>query len=922
MATSMVGRAGETRAIATLLDTVERASAGLLLDGEPGIGKTTTWLYARDIAAERGFTVLSARVSQAESVFAYASLCDLLTDIPDLDADLPEPQREAISQVMSRTHRGGTTDLYAVGAATLSILERCAGSAPVLLAFDDLQWMDSSSRTAIAFAVRRMRWRLAVLGTTRTGTPDSRSTSWLQLFDPTMLTRRTLNPLTPPELQSAIESALGVRLSAPEVGRIAQVSGGNPYYAVELARARGRRGELALSQSLSDIVRARLDILDADVKDALLIAAASTTPTVELIAAASNTDTTRVVRLIDAAAAGGIARLSNGIVAFAHPLLAVGVYEQAPDALRRDIHRRLASLVSESESQARHLALATAVDDPSVVAALDAAALAAVMRGAPPAAAELLELAIQHGGDTPQRRIQLAGIQFSLGDMARARDALHDVLATLPAGPLRGHAVSLLGSIRMLDDSMIAAVPLFEEAYELGRDDVALRVNAATSAAYALYNSGDYLSSAEMASHAADDAEVLGDPSLISSAVGMSVLLNFGVGHGIDEQGLQRSIDLMDRNARTPIPLRATMHRAQLLSWTGHLEEAQASYDLIRLECADRGHEADIQHVTLQKFIAQLWIGDYPAAESSLQDMAMRARLLDGELAQIAATAMRSALASVRGEVNVARDTAKEVTAAAERRGMQSIDDGVAGFLAAMEISLGNHQRALEAAGPSLFGGRIKPLGTELVTSLCLPDGIEALIVLDRLEEATPFIELLETNGQRNDRPWMLAVGARCRAMWHAGRGDLDRALGVAEMSLRHHARVPMPLERARTQLLTGQLLRRNRRREAAEQMFGEALATFERLGAPLWVNRARLELDRMAGSRDSLNLTPSESRVAELAADGLSNKAIATELFVSHKTVDNHLGRVYRKLGVRSRAELARKMPHPGAPTHESDHR
>lgn len=911
----MVGRAAEARAVATLLDTAMHTPAGLVLDGEPGIGKTTVWLHARDAAAARGFTVLTARASQAESVFAYASLCDLLIDVGDLGADLPVPQRDAIAQVLARTNGNGATDLYAVGAAVLSILNRCARQAPVLLALDDLQWMDSSSRTAIAFAVRRLRGPVAVLGTTRIRTPDSRSTAWLQLFDPTALRRHTLAPLPATDLQLVISDELGVRLSVPDVMRVHQISGGNAFYAVELARARGRRGELVLSQSLTELVRAHIDGIDHDARRALLIAAAATTPTVELVSAVLNTDPARVVHFVNAAASAGIARLDGNVVVFAHPLLAMGVYEQATDAERREVHRRLATLVPEPESHARHLALAATVGDPAVVTALEVAAMSAVRRGAPAAASELLELAIQHGGDTPERRIQLASIRFASGDAPRARSLLEDLLAELPPSPLRGHAVALLGSVRMLDDNMIAAVALFEEAYGLARDDVALGVSASLSAAFAHYNAGDYAAGAGKVERAAKDADELDDPGTLSGALGMLVLMNFAMGRGVDEEVLRRSIDLQDRAAQTPIPLRATMHRAQLACWTGYFEEALAEYDLIRLTCVDRGHETDIQHVTLQMFMAQLWRGDYPAAQASVDDMTARAQLLDGEIALIAAKAMRCGLESVRGHVDEARNLAKAVAAAADRRGLQTVDDGTRAFIAAMEISLGNHELALAAAAPSLFGGRMVPLGTEIVTSLCVPDGVEALIHLDRQDEAVTFIRLLETNGERNDRPWMLAMGARCRAMWHAKNGDLDSALTTAELAMKHHARLPMPLEQARTQLLVGQLLRRHRRRDAAERTLRHASTTFEQLGAPLWANRTRIELDRMAGPRDVSNLTRSESRVAELAANGLSNKAIAAELFISHKTVDVHLGRVYRKLGVRSRSELARVMTEPGAP-------
>ncbi len=183
------------------------------------------------------------------------------------------------------------------------------------------------------------------------------------------------------------------------------------------------------------------------------------------------------------------------------------------------------------------------------------------------------------------------------------------------------------------------------------------------------------------------------------------------------------------------------------------------------------------------------------------------------------------------------------------------------------------------------------------------------MIALDRLDEAERVIDALESNGRRLDRPWMLAVGARCRSMLLAARGDIDAASEAAERALREHERLPMPFELARTQLLAGQVQRRRRQREAASATLREALATFEDLGTPLWAERARAELNRASGTRTRAELTASERRVAELAASGMSNRDMAAALFISPKTVEANLSRIYRKLNIHSRAELGGLM-------------
>jgi DNA-binding CsgD family transcriptional regulator len=195
-----------------------------------------------------------------------------------------------------------------------------------------------------------------------------------------------------------------------------------------------------------------------------------------------------------------------------------------------------------------------------------------------------------------------------------------------------------------------------------------------------------------------------------------------------------------------------------------------------------------------------------------------------------------------------------------------------------------------------------------------LPDAVEALVVLRRVDDAERLVTVLETNGTRLGRPWMLAVGGRCRAMLLSAEGDLDAATVAAERAMAEHDRLPMPFERARTQLLLGQLQRRSRRRDVATTTLREALTVFEDMGTPLWARRAEAELARMSVDPNRTgDLTPSEHRVAELAASGMTNRDVATALFISPKTVEANLARVYRKLGIHSRAELGQRWERLG---------
>ena len=212
---------------------------------------------------------------------------------------------------------------------------------------------------------------------------------------------------------------------------------------------------------------------------------------------------------------------------------------------------------------------------------------------------------------------------------------------------------------------------------------------------------------------------------------------------------------------------------------------------------------------------------------------------------------------------------------------------------------------------PLISGLVAAPAATEVFVAAFVPDAIEALVALDRVDDAEPLVEMMERNGARLDRPWMLAVGARCRAMVLGGRGDIDASVRrLRTCRWREHDRLPMPFERARTQLLFGQFLRRQRRKDTASATLSEALATFEAMGTPLWADRARAELARTRfGARQTAGLTPSEQRVAELAATGMTNRDVAAALFISPKTVEANLSRIYRKLGIHSRAELGSQM-------------
>ncbi|MEO3757778.1 AAA family ATPase [Mycobacterium sp. B14F4] len=902
------------RAVRGFLDSVTGGPSALLIEGEPGIGKTTLWLAALERAAERGFRVLSTRAAAAESVLAYTALADLLDEVDARAwADLPTPQLLAVDQVLLRADNDVVTDQRAVAAAFLSVIDRLSDEGPVLLAIDDLQWLDPSSLHVLAFAARRLGGPTGVLASVRAEPGEGAAAGWLQMPRPEAVNRIRLNPLTLADLHIAVSSRLRRPFSRPAIGRIHQVSGGNPFYAIELARAIDESSlgtETSLPRTLTEVVRTRIGSLDTDVHDALLAASCLAAPTVDLVCSATSSDDDRLVELLETAESKGIIAIDGNRIQFAHPLLARGVYTQAAPGRRRSMHRRLAEIVDEPELRARHLALAATRGDPLTLRALDTAAESARMRGAPAAAAELMDLAIGLGGDSPQRRLRSALHHFDAGDAERAAAILEETIEELPSGDLRAEALSRLAVVRLYSEGFFETTRLLRDALDEVRENHALRVQILITLAYSLHHANQVAEAVTTAEQAVAIAGTLDNPHLLSMALGMMVTMRFAAGQGYDEDLLHRALELEDPEANTPLVFRPSVQHALLLEWTGRLDEARDALDKIRARCLEKGEEGEHVVICQHIVISAIWRGDFLRANLVADDAFEEARQLGGHTPQFLTQSLRAQLTAYAGQEAAARHAIEKALEKGRPTGTFRLAERVLAAQAFLEVSLGNYDAALAAVQPMLAEFDPASTPTELPNAAYLPDATEALMQLDRLAEAEPLITALERNGRRLNRRWMLAVGARCRAMLLAARGDLDAAHTAAVRAMAAHADLPMPFERARTQLLLGQLERRQRKKESASAHLQEALDTFERLSIPLWAARARTELARANVSpRRTGELTPTERRVAELTASGMKNRDVATALFISPKTVEANLARIYRKLGIKSRAELGRHI-------------
>jgi DNA-binding NarL/FixJ family response regulator len=911
--TQVICRTKELGAIADFLTSACLHPSGLTIEGEAGIGKTALWSSATEQARERGYCVLSAQAGQAESAMGYAAVADLLRDVDSSILNrLSDLQKVAVERVLLRSghNESPATDQRTVGAAFLAIIEMLAADAPVLLAIDDLQWLDASSRAVITFAARRFKERVGVLVTERRERDCPTAMSWLCVGTENDIGRIRLGPLTLGGLRALVSGLSGRSLPRPTMARIDELSQGNPLYALELARAvadQSSTAEQDLPRTLADLVRSRIGGIDDEVRDVLLAAACVTDPTVDLLARAKGITVSETVVLLETVESKGIVRIEGNRVHFAHPLLARGLYADARPSRRRKMHRALAEVEALPEARARHLALATTSEDPATLKALDAAAETARARGASAAAAELVDLAIGVGGDTALRRILSSRYHFHAGNYKHAHALVEACIRELQPGPLRATAISLHAEMCVYQNSFAQAAEMLRGALKEAKSDPALLAQILILLSFARISMGEHERSLHDASHAVTLIDELDLPALTSQACAMWVTANFICGQGVDEPTLQRALELEDRDADVSVPFDASVVNALVLAWTGQLDEARAQVSTLRSRCIERDEIDHLMFIDLHGTLIDVWRGDLTETARTARDAMERAEQLGGDHAFVIADTIGAVAAAYAGREQEARTRARAAIDRASRCGSARLADQAITSLGFLEVSLGNSADALTTLQPLVE--RFSTLrGTEIITAAFAPDAIEAMIALGRLKDAEPMIAALEHHGRRLDRAWMSATGARCRAMMLAAQGDVAAATRMAQRAMAAHQTLPMPFERARTQLLLGQLQRRQRQKEATTATLTEALAAFEEMKAVLWADRARSELARTTVSAAHTTvLTPSERRVAELAASGMTNRDIGAEVFISPKTVEANLARIYRKLEIHTRAELGR---------------
>lgn len=909
----LIGRDRELQAVDSLLQRVRGGPAALILDGEPGIGKTTLCRAAAEAASEAGFAVLMTSGAATEVSLAWAGVADLITGLDGSVLAGLSPLHQQTLQAIGAGENARGADERLVATAFRAALQNLSRQCPTLIVIDDAQWLDETSRRAIGFTLRRLTGPVAVLAAYRSVGPGGQERSWLQPPDSQALTRHTVGPMAFRDLSAVLAALPGRAPTRTTMKRIHTISAGNPFYALELARVLEEKSDIAtgsLPTTLAALVRDRIGDVDQATVEVLATVAAAFEPTLAIVAAATGRQPAELVSLLEPMESRGVLVFDGPWIRFTHPLIASGITTAAGNAVQRGAHRRLAEVVTHPEQRARHLALSSPYGSVETLAALDAAAESASTRGAFSTAAELVDLAIRLGGDEQMRRLRCAEYHFRAGALDEGEAVLTPILDELPGGFLRAVGLMLLAAIRGYREGIASTIGLFRRAVLEAEEIPTLRTQALLLLSLAAGIGGDMPSCIADARRARADADAIGLPELRSQALSLWSHVSFMYGLGADLDALQEALEIEDPQVDAPVMLRPTPVYALHCAWTGRLDEGRAAMSEVRRRCEERGTELDVLWATEQLTWIDVASGRYDEAQRRAADALALAEQIGGQLPLITAHTAIALAGAYQGRLDDTRVAAELATHRASTVGLNYLADPPLMSLAFAQVSNGEYDEGLKTLAP-LLSKFDSVHDTEIMAGAWLPDAVEALTAIGRTGEAEPLAAALETNGARHDRPWMLAVGARCRALVLAARGDLDAAVRSADLAMEFHDRLPMPFERARTQLLLGQLQRRRRRTQAARMNLLAAAAVFKQIGSPLWLARAQRESERLTAGSSSSALTDSERQVAERAAAGDSNKQIAAALFLSAKTVEMHLSSAYRKLGIRSRVQLAEALRH-----------
>ena len=866
----LIGRDTEVAEISAFLSRTAGTPSALAITGDAGIGKTIVWNHVTQ-AASQSSRVLSCQPASAERSLAFSALDDLFGGVAEevLPA-LPGPRRGAVEAALLcdvssgpgspalPAAEGPLPERRVLARGILDALQILSGRTPLTVAVDDAQWLDRPSAGVLEFCFRRLqREPVSIVLTFRMGEPLPLGLD--QALSPDRLRRVQLGPLSLGAVGEILRSRLGAVFPRHTLTRLYEACGGNPFYALEAARALLDRPRLALTdepiplpRSLSDLVRHRVRRLTPEVRRVGWLVAASSHPRERLICAAYSHEESWAA--IDQAVQEGFLERDGNMLRFTHPLLRSVLYAEMTPDQRRQIHQQLAATVESVEERAWHLALGTNSPGEEIAGILDNAARHAASRGAPEAAAALEERATRltptaHSGTARERTVRAADYHFRAGEIARSRELVQSALTACPSGPSRTSLLLRLATIHYHQSGWPLAEQTFRQAAEDASEVPALCAHAQQELAFARLVAGDLPAASHWARESLDSAERAADPRLVAHSLSRIAMFEFLQGNGSPPGMLERA-ETLAASAEEPIGrlpmLDPTLVTGLVLKWCDRLDEARLKLADRYRKALDRGDEASLPFLSYHLSQLECWAGNWDAAE---EYAAEGCRVADEshQLPMRPATLYSLALVRAhRGQVQDARELAGEALALAETTGnvpVRSMAVSVLGFVA---LSLDDYQTAHSHLGRLAEATAAAGLGEPSVVKF-LPDEIEALVALGKVDLARSLTRQLEERGKSLGRPWALATGSRCRAHVAIVDGDLQGAWTACNQALSQHEQLPMPFELGRTLLIKGMIERRARQKSAARDSLGAALVIFEHLGAPLWGDKTRRELSKIA---------------------------------------------------------------------------
>ena len=896
----MVGREEELGSLYAFIGDAGGPLAALVLEGEAGIGKSILWLAGLEHARARGLRVLSSRPAEAERSLAHVGLGDLFADVlDDVLPALTAPRRHALEVALLREEASADpVDDRALAVTVHSVLQILSEREPILIAVDDVQWLDPSSSSALAFALRRLDENQVLVLLTRRLVDGAQPSALEQALSAECVQRLPVGPLSVGALHRFLRDRVDRPFARQTLLRIHEKSGGNPFMALELARILDvdikPLQPLAVPESLEALVRVRISGLPASTREALALASALGTPSESLLEQAGV-----AAEALEPAIVARVIERENGAIRFTHPLLSSVIYSDLGTE-RRSVHGRLAGIVEDPLLRARHLALSSDTPNADVAAVLDDATKLAANRAASAVAAELAEQALRltppdEDSERHRRALAAARAQQAAGEWTRAQAIATDLLAEVEVGSVRAEALVILAELESLD----RGPALLEAALREAASSPALQAMIHCRLAWARR----YKEGSEHARAALELAEELDDDVLRARARAVQAILGWFTGDADASDDLPaRARDFPSAVGGEQLVREATLAVVNTLAPSSRRDEARALFEREHQQWRERDEPRSARALWGLAWV-EFWSGRWALAAAHAahaHDISIQYGL------EVPQDHLPTAVIAVhRGQLELAREHSERARKLAGGRFPPPQHMAVLGLVA---LWSGDSSAAAEWLGEA--DRRAEALGWgEPSIRWWSSDYSELLLELGRITDAVRVLDVWERDAERVARDWVLAHVTRCRALVAAAQGNVDQAAYLLQLAIAQHEDVGDPFGQARAQLALGVVRRRARQKRAARDAIRTALNGFEQLGAAVWVAKARAELGSIGGRTREEGLTAAEHRVAVLVAEGRTNREVAAALFLGERTVAGHLSHIYAKLGVRSRTELARRL-------------